>query len=200
MKPRLSLLLILLLWASWQAVAQVRYRLDTYAGSADGFRDGDRKTALLRSPEGIAANDAGNLYITEYMSSIVRKIDKNGTVSLLAGQPMTTGYADGPGHQALFNRPHGLTVDKAGMVYVCDMKNHLIRTISPDGRVGTLAGKAGITGTADGASAQARFNQPEGVAINSRGDVFVTDTYNYTIRKIDPQGRVTTLAGLDGAN
>ncbi|MBO0936653.1 hypothetical protein J2I47_08870 [Fibrella sp. HMF5335] len=189
---------MLLLWASWHAVAQVRYRFDTYAGSVDGFRDGDRKTALLRSPEGIAADDAGTLYITEYKSSIVRKIDKNGTVSLLAGQPMTTGYADGPGNQALFNRPHGLTVDKVGTVYVCDMKNHLIRTISPDGRVGTLAGKAGVSGTADGVSDQARFNQPEGVAVNSRGEVFVTDTYNYTIRKIDPHGRVTTLAGLGG--
>ena len=199
MQPRhYTILPILLLWVSWQAVAQVRYRFDTYAGSVDGFRDGDRKTALLRSPEGIAADDSGNLYITEYKSSIVRRINKNGTVSLLAGQPMTTGYADGPGNQSLFNRPHGLAVDNAGTVYVCDMKNHLIRTISPDGRVGTLTGKAGVSGTADGVKGQARFNQPEGVAVNNRGEVFVTDTYNYTIRKIDRQGRVTTLAGLGG--
>ena len=164
----------------------------------DGFRDGERKTALLRSPEGIAVDAAGNLYITEYKSSIVRKITTDGRVSLLAGQPMKTGYADGNGRTALFNRPHGLAVDKAGTVYVCDMKNHLIRSISPGGRVGTVAGKAGLPGTADGLKENARFNQPEGIVVSSAGDLFVVDTYNFTVRKITRNGLVTTLAGTGG--
>ena len=174
------------------------YRFATYAGSVDGFRDGDRKTALLRSPEGIATDATGNLYITEYKSSIVRKITTDGRVSLLAGQPMKTGYADGRGRNALFNRPHGLAVDKAGTVYVCDMKNHLIRSISPGGHVGTVAGKAGLSGRADGLKENARFNQPEGIVVGSTGDLFVVDTYNFTVRKITRNGLVTTLAGAGG--
>ena len=199
MKPRhQSILLILLLSLPLGVFAQARYQFDTYAGGVDGFRDGDRKTALLRSPEGIATDATGNLYITEYKSSIVRKITTDGRVSLLAGQPMKTGYADGNGRNALFNRPHGLAVDKAGTVYVCDMKNHLIRSISPGGRVGTVAGKAGRSGRADGLKENARFNQPEGIVVSSTGELFVVDTYNFTVRKITRDGLVTTLAGAGG--
>lgn len=197
MKPRHYFVpLVLLLWVSVQAVAQIRYRFETYVGSVDGFFDGDRKSALLRSPEGIAADAVGNLYITEYKSSLVRKITPGGRVSLLAGKPNKTGSANGMGQKARFNRPHGLAVDKAGTVYVCDMKNHLIRSVSPGGNVGTVAGKTGVAGTADGQKDKARFNQPEGIVVDSQGSLFVVDTYNFTVRKIDRAGRVTTVAGL----
>jgi sugar lactone lactonase YvrE len=188
----------LYLWAFSSLFSQTQYKFETYAGDKDGYQDGDRKTALLRSPEGIAIDTKGNLYITEYRSSIVRKIDTNGIVSILAGQVMKTGFADGKNNEALFDRPHGLAVDKEGTVYVCDMKNHLIRAISPAGIVRTVAGKAGVSGTADGVKEAARFQQPEGVAVNSKGELYVVDTYNFTVRKIDKKGRVTTVAGVGG--
>jgi DNA-binding beta-propeller fold protein YncE len=180
------------------AHAQVRYRFETFAGSTPGFLDGPGKAAKLHSPEGIAIDAQGNLYVTEYRTSLVRKIDPQGNVSLLAGQSMKTGYANGPGPEALFDRPHGVAVDKAGNVYVCDMKNFLIRMIAPDGRVSTVAGRQGVSGTKDGVGEAAELSMPEAVVVDSRGNLFFTDTYNFTIRKIDPDRRVTTVAGKPG--
>ncbi len=177
---------------------QARYKFETYAGSVDGFLDGDRKTALFRSPEGIIVDEKGNLYITEYMSSIIRKIDNKGNVSVLAGQPMKTGYADGKASESLIDRPHGIAVDKKGNVFFCDMKNHLIRKIDNQGIVSTVAGEKGKSGIKDGISKNAQFNQPEGIVVDSKGNLFVADTYNFTVRKIDKNGSVTTFAGVGG--
>ena len=174
---------------------QSTYKFETYAGSVDGFLDGDRKKALFRSPEGITADDKGNLYITEYRSSIIRKIDTKGNVSILAGQPLKTGYADGRASESLIDRPHGITVDKKGNIFFCDMKNQLIRKIGNKGNITTVAGEKGITGIDDGVGEKARFNQPEGIVVDSKGNLFIADTYNFTIRKIDKNGFVTTFAG-----
>lgn len=175
-----------------------QWRFETFAGSTPGFEDGNGKAAKLHSPEGIAIDAKGNLFVTEYRTSLVRKIDPQGNVSLLAGQPMKTGFADGPGLQSLFDRPHGAAVDKQGNVYVCDMKNFLIRKIAPDGTVSTYAGKQGVSGTKDGVGTEAELSMPEAVVVDSRGNLFVTDTYNFTIRKIDRNRRVTTFAGAGG--
>ena len=174
----------------------VQYKFETYAGSKEGFADGNRKNALFFSPEGIAVDNQGNVYVTEYRTSIVRKIDTKGNVKVIGGQAMKTGYADGKVEESLFDRPHGLAVDKNGTVYVCDMKNHLIRSITKDGLVGTFAGVPHEKGIDNGYRKQAKFNQPEGIAINSKGEIFVADTYNFTIRKIDLKGNVTTFAGM----
>ncbi len=175
-----------------------QWRFETFVGSKPGFLDGVGKAAQVHSPEGIAIDAQGNLYVTEYRTSIVRKITPSGNVTLLAGQPMKTGFANGPGAAALFDRPHGVAVDGQGNVYVCDMKSHLVRRISPAGEVSTYAGKHGTSGTADGVGTEAEFNMPEGIVVDSQGNVFVTDTYNFTIRKIDPNRRVTTFAGTGG--
>ncbi len=189
----ISLLFILL--ATNVSKSQVKYKFETYAGSVAGYKDGDRKAAQFFSPEGIVADQNGNLFITEYRTSIVRKIDKNGAVTVIAGQPMKTGFADGISSASLIDRPHGVAVDKKGNVFFCDMKNHLIRKITPNGLVSTFAGKNREKGINDGMAENALFNQPEGVAINSKGELYVADTYNFTIRKIDLNGNVTTLAG-----
>ena len=177
---------------------QSAYQFKTYAGSIDGFVDGNRNKALFRSPEGIAADNKGNLYVTEYRSSIIRKIDSKGNVSILAGQPLKTGYADGKTSKSLIDRPHGIAVDKKGNVFFCDMKNHLIRKIDNKGFVSTVAGEQGIAGIKDGIGRNAQFNQPEGIVVDSKGNLFVVDTYNFTVRKINKNGKVTTFAGLGG--
>lgn len=104
------------------------------------------------------------------------------------------GHADGPAAEARFRFPRGLAVDAAGTVYVADWENHRIRRITPDGTVSTLAGD-GVAGFLDGPGTTARFNFPRDVAVDAAGHVYVADTDNNRIRKITPQGMVTTFSG-----
>jgi hypothetical protein len=117
--------------------------------------------------------------------------------STLVGRA-SAGSEDGVGDKARFNAPQGVALDPVGNLYVADKNNHTIRKIAPDGTVTTLAGSPGKSGSADGTGAAARFNAPEGVAVDSFGAIFVADTGNHTIRKVSTTGVVTTLAGTAG--
>lgn len=178
----------------------LKYVFSTYAGIGGGHLDGDRLQARFGAPEGIAIDEEGNLYVTEYRTTVVRKIDKDGVVTTLGGSGVVddVGAVDGPAATARFNRPHGIDVGSDGFVFLADMHNHAVRRISPDGIVETFAGKMGVEGARDGSAHEARFSKPEDVAVDRRGNVFVADTYNYTIRKISPNGEVTTVAGKAG--
>lgn len=91
--------------------------------------------------------------------------------------------------------PRAVAVDRAGAIYVADTGNHTVRKLSPDGSVVTVAGSTGVAGSSDGIGAAARFSAPQGIAVDAAGNVFVADTGNHTIRRIDPAGSVTTVAG-----
>ncbi len=117
----------------------------------------------------------------------------------LAGQAGMTGSVDGSGSQARFNAPHGVATDHAGNVYVSDSANGTIRKITPGGVASTLAGLPGYSGNTDGNGHDARFGNPQGLAVDNQGNIYVADTGNNTVRKITPLGVVTTLAGLAGA-
>ncbi len=112
-----------------------------------------------------------------------------------AGTPGASGTNDGSGSEARLYYPYGVAVDSAGNVYVGDRFNHTIRKITPGGDVTTLAGSASNPGTNNGTGSEARFYYPSGVAVDGAGNVYVGDSYNYTIRKITLAGVVTTLAG-----
>lgn len=116
----------------------------------------------------------------------------------LAGRA-SVGSEDGPAAEARFNNPHGLAMDLAGNIYVADTGNHTIRKISPAGVVSTFAGMTQESGSTNGTGSAARFNGPQGVAVDLNGNVYVADTGNHTIRKITPAGVVTTLAGQAGS-
>jgi hypothetical protein len=116
------------------------------------------------------------------------------------GQPGGLGNVDGTGSAARFYLPSGVAVDSAGNVFVADNWNHTIRKVTSAGVVTTLAGSAGASGMNDGTGGTARFRYPSGVAVDSAGNVFVADSYNYTIRKVTPDGVVTTFAGSAGAS
>jgi sugar lactone lactonase YvrE len=171
----------------------------TLAGSGDaGYAEGPGSAAELNLPYGVAVDSAGNVYVADSANARIRVINSAGDVATLAGNG-TSGFADGfggPDGGAEFYRPYGTAVDSQGNVYVADA-DHRIRKIDSSGNVTTLAGN-GFPGFADGtggANGTAMFRQPEGVAVDSVGTVYVADFGNHRIRMIDASGNVTTLAG-----
>jgi len=166
-------------------------------GSQAGYKDGFGLDALFKSPASLAVDRAGNVYVADTNNHRIRRISPEGEVTTLAGPPKAgyaAGYADGPAVEARFQSPRSVAVDEAGNVYVADTGNHCIRVISPDGRVATLAG-AKEPGYVDGQGSGARFNFPSGLGVDAEGNLYVADTANHRIRKITPDGVVTTLAG-----
>ncbi|HNX76020.1 MAG TPA: hypothetical protein PLM07_05825, partial [Candidatus Rifleibacterium sp.] len=172
----------------------------TLAGTPDvsGGLDGTGSSASFTRPGATAVDASGNLYVADTNNHTIRKITPGGVVSTLAGLSGNSGSADDNGSGARFNSPSGVAVDINGFVFVADTGNHTIRKIAPNGDVTTLAGSAGLSGTADQTGSLARFNNPFGIAVHSSGNLFVGDSYNHTIRQVSPAGVVTTFAGTAG--
>ena len=164
-----------------------------------GSTDGTGTSARFWSPQGLAADNAGNVFVADSPNQTIRKVTSAGVVTTLAGLAGSAGGADGTGSAARFNVPTGLAVDIAGTVCVADTINHTIRKVTSAGAVTTLAGLAGSAGSADGTGSGARFNQPFAVATDGAGNVFVADTLNNTVRKVTSEGIVTTFAGMAGS-
>jgi hypothetical protein len=163
-----------------------------------GTNNGTGTAARFNGPAGVAVDGSGNLYVADYNNHAIRKITPAGVVTTLAGRPGTSGTNNGTGTAARFTNPLGVAVDTNGTVYVGDSGNNAIRKITPAGVVTTLAGLIGTSGTNDGVGAAARFNYPEDVAVDGSNYVYVADEGNSCIRKVAPDGTVTTLAGLSG--
>ncbi|MFY0594021.1 cadherin domain-containing protein [Roseivirga sp.] len=224
------------------------YTVSTLAGGTQGFLDGQGESAQFNSPNGVAVDADGNVYVADSGNKRIRKIDTNGNVTTIAGTG-AEGNNDGAGSQATFTFPDrldvdngtvyvsdtetirvidnslnvttltgkistrddptvyrdgalnvarfsnikGITRDNAGNIFVADEGNHRIRKIDTNGNVTTFAG--GGQGNADGNGTSARFRNPKGVAVDANGNVFVVDSSNDRIRRIDPSGNVTTFAG-----
>ena len=160
----------------------------TLAGSStSGYADGVGTYAQFNYPYGVAVDSSGNVYVADSENSRIRFITPSGTVTTLAGNG-TSGFLDGVGTYAQFNRPRGVAVDSSGNVYVADTNNHRIRLITPNGTVTTLAG-SGSNLYADGVGTNAKFSSPSDVAVDSSGNVYVADQYNFRIRFITPSGK-----------
>jgi len=172
----------------------------TLAGIAKktGSADGMGSAALFNGPSALVVDARGNIYVADSGNNTIRKITPTGEVTTFAGKAGASGSVDGKGPESLFSGPSGLAIDSAGNLYVADTGNQVIRRISSDSMVSTVAGAAGQSGSTDGLSASARFKGPSGVAVDAHGSLYVADTYNQTIRKISPDGMVTTLAGATG--
>ena len=166
------------------------------AGTAgqSGSVDGTGAAARFNLPTGITCNAQGDLYVSDLGSHLIRRVTAAGAVSTLAGQAGVSGSADGSGTAALFFKPAGLAIDSTGNVYVADMGNSTLRKISAGGVVSTLAGLPTIDGLMDGAGSNAWFAEPEGLTLDSAGNIYVADTANAVLRKVTPEGLVTTLA------
>jgi len=170
----------------------------TVAGSGvAGFADGYATTAQFNEPYGMALDAAGNLYVADSGNHRIRMIDPVGNVTTLAGSGVG-GFLDGNAATALFNQPNGVELDAAGNLYVADSGNHRIRMVDTYGNVTTFAG-SGVAGFVDGSSATAQLNWPADLSIDGAGTLYVADTFNHAIRKIDASGNVTTLSGIGSA-
>lgn len=174
--------------------------IETIAGTGRFGWDGDggpATIATLTAMSGVATDRSGNLYIADTWADRVRKIDLHGTISTVAGTSEEGRSGDGgPAIEARLNRPHGLAIDDSGNIYIADTDNHLIRRVDASGMISTVAGtgEAGYSG--DGRSAtEAQLDEPHAVAIDPAGNVFIADTGNRTVRRVDAAGIITTVAG-----
>jgi sugar lactone lactonase YvrE len=166
-----------------------------------GQADGTGTAARFNFPQSVAVDGSGNVYVADSSNCTIRKITSAGVVSTPAGTALSCTFADGTGGVARFNSPQAIASDALGNLYVADTFNHTIRKVVPAGSFGTvstLAGTAGMFGFADGTGPVARFNTPEGIAVDGTGNLYVADSGNYTIRKVTPSGAlgaVTTIVG-----
>jgi sugar lactone lactonase YvrE len=172
-----------------------------------GRFDGTADTSFFQEPMGLALDGKGNVYVADAGNHAIRKIDANGNVTTIAGSGVI-GFSDGVGSAATFYRPSDVAVAADGTVYVADTLNHLIRSISPTGQVKALNALSGrlievspgqvvqAGDYLDGILQTSKFNEPTGLALDSKGNLFVSDTGNQRIRYIDFQlNTVTTVAG-----
>jgi streptogramin lyase len=168
------------------------YTVTTLAGSGDiGSDDGPDTTAKFFAPFGLAADADGNIIVADAANNKIRKITPGGIVSTIAGDG-TIGTRNGAGNIAQFNFPRGVATDGAGNIFVADAGNNLIRKITPAGIVSTVAGD-GTDGFADGQDILAKFSFPVDLLVDAAGNIILTDGNNGRIRKITPQGLVSTV-------
>ncbi len=193
MRTTYNIILCIILFCSGNSQAQ--NFVTTYSGSGtSGFISGPIDSATFNGPFGMCIDKCRNIYIADANNNCIRKINTTfGTVITYAGTG-AAGYKDGSADSALFNNPSDLCVDDSGNVYVSDFLNQRIRKISIQGIVSTIAG-SGTAGYLDGSHSTARFNYPRGICIDPAGNIFVSDSWNHRIRKIDPSGNVSTYAG-----
>jgi sugar lactone lactonase YvrE len=195
MRTRLRLFLVFLSIVA--AVAQAAPMTFVHlAGSrgGKGFEDGPAADARFWEPLFIAADAAGNLYVTDRVNATVRKILPSGEVRTLAGLADARGTTDGKGAAARLWNPLGVAVDSHGNVFVVENEWKTIRKITPAGEVTTFAGTPDSNGAhADGFRGAAHFTYPGALAIDGSDNLYVGDSSR--IRKITPDGNVTTLAG-----
>jgi alpha-tubulin suppressor-like RCC1 family protein/sugar lactone lactonase YvrE len=184
----------------------------TLAGRAGvpGFSDGTGSGASFFMPAGLAVrrdpfgsiswtggnNGYGMIFVSDQGNNTIRVISNNGQVGTYIGNAGQAGTTNGFRTTARLNKPTGLAFDGDGNLYIADTGNHTIRKVTQSGTVSTYAGIPTVSGLMDGPGNQALFNAPEGVAVDSARNVYVTDTGNGVIRKITPTGVVSTLLVL----
>lgn len=179
------------------------YFTDLAGGSVSKLTTGGNVTTFasgFNQPYGMVIDGTGNLYVADQLNNVIKKITPAGVVTTIAGTiinsfPITP--VNGPANSATFHSPAGIAIDATGNLYVADTNDNMIRKITPGGVVSTLAG-SGSPGMTDGTGAAASFWAPTGITVDASGNVYVADKNNHIIRKVTPDGVVTTVAGKKG--
>jgi sugar lactone lactonase YvrE len=174
--------------------------INTVAGTGIAGFTGDggpAASAQLRLPHSVAVDSTGNLFIADTSNVRVRKIDSTGTITTVAGIGITGFAGDGsPATNAQIGAPEGLAIDSSGNLFIAEPGNARIREVTADGIIHTIAGTGTPGFSGDGGSAiSAQLNQPYGVAIDPSGNIFISDLNNGRVRKVDPAGNISTVAG-----
>jgi sugar lactone lactonase YvrE len=190
--PVLAPALALSISPLWNA----EFRLELLAGEGDAdFSEGLGAAAHFNYPWDVAVDKQNNVLVIDRFNHRIRKITLQGEVSTLAGQ-RAPGYQDGEALNSQFDNPIALTVDQHNNIYIADSGNHVIRKISAEGQVSTLAGQNGKAGFRDGKASEAQFNGLSGLALDSKGNLYLADSNNHRIRKLSADGKsVSTVAG-----
>ena len=176
-------------------------KIKTIAGTGESsyFGDGGPATqAAFRDPAAITLDEAGNLYVADAANNMIRKIDTQGIISTIAGTGKHQDSGDGgPALKASLRSIASLVFSPAGELHIVETNTHHIRKIKKDGTIVTVAGRPGIQGNfGDGGPAtKAMLKQPADIAFDSKGNMYITDMGNNSIRKVDTKGIITTLAG-----
>jgi len=166
-----------------------------------GGDGGPANLALLHLPEHAISDAAGNLFISDTDNNRVRKVDRNGTITTIAGTGQCANRGDGgPATQASLCVPSALALDAAGNLYVAQSASHVVRRIAANGTISTVAG-TGIAGNSGdgGSAAAARLNWPLGLAFDAAGNLYVSSFLGNVVRKITPSGTIATVAGTGAA-
>src|SRR5208283_4909896 len=164
----------------------------SYGYSGDG---GQATSASLAGPSGVAVDASGNLFIADTYNNVIRKVDNNGIITTVAGGGHYGLGDGGAATSASLVQPSGVAVDASGNLFIADTYNNVIRKVDNNGIITTVAG-GGHYGLGDGGAAtSASLVQPSGVAVDASGNLFIADTYNNVIRKVDNNGIITTVAG-----
>jgi sugar lactone lactonase YvrE len=175
--------------------ALTRVAGNTHAGySGDG---GAATKAQLNAPYGIAVDSSGNLYIADAGNQSIRKVTAGGIITTIAGTT-TAGYFgdNGPAINAQLNNPLGVAVDSSGNLYIADSYNQRIRKVTTAGVITTVAGNGTCCLSGDnGPAINAQVHQPESVAVDGSGNLYIADLGNNRIRKVTPSGTISTVAG-----
>jgi sugar lactone lactonase YvrE len=174
--------------------------ISTYAcNGKQGFSgDGGRAKAARCRPVGIMVDRLGNVFFTDSDDNRVRRIGLDGRITTVAGAGGMPGDSGdgGPARAARLSSPRGLAGDSQRNVYVADVENHRIRKVTPDGTITAFAGTLGGGFSGDGGPAtSARLANPFDVAVDAAGNVYIADTANNRVRKVTPDGIISTIAG-----
>ena len=179
--------------------------ITTVAGStANGTYAGDGGPAIsasLDTPNGVAFDSSGNMYIADTGNNVVRKVNTSGTISTVAGNTYSAYAGDGgPATSASLSSPTSVAVDSAGNLYIADANNNCIREVTTDQNIHTVAGQCSYAlYQGDGGPAlQAKLNKPYSIALDAYGDLFISDTENEVIREVTPDGIIHLVAGTPG--
>ncbi len=178
--------------------------ITTVAGNGQEGYSGDgmpAASASLNDPTALLLDAAGNLYVSESMNRRIRKITADGIISTVAGKgPLGFSGDGGQAASARLNAAYSIALDGKGNVYASDNANHRVRKIAPNGVITTVAGTAeGFSGDGGPATA-ARLNSPNGIGLDAGGTLYIADSGNYRIRKVTPDGNISTVAGTGDNN
>jgi sugar lactone lactonase YvrE len=168
-------------------------------GKAGAPTAGPATSSELDLPSGVAVDSSGNVYIADLENNVVERVTPSGTLSVYAGTGASGAPTPGPATHSDLNGPAGLAMSASGTLYIADTYNHVVEKVTPSGTLSIIAGTSGQGGSpSPGPATGSELDEPESVAVDSSGNVYISDAYDFTVDKVTPSGTLSILAGTPG--